>query len=107
MYLAMIISLLVVAILMAYMLAAKKDISNWLIALEVGAFLVFEVLFIIFHPIVGAVSFCGFGLFIIFILTDKYDFTATWWRYVVYGTLAITVLVFVFQLIEVFAGRLF
>ena len=107
MFLAMIISLVILASLVVYTLVGKKDIKNSLIALEVVAFLVFEILFTIYHPIVGVITICGFVFFGIIALTDKIDVTPTWWRVVVYGTLALSCFAFAFQLIEVFAGRLF
>lgn len=108
MFLAMIISLVVLACMIVYTIAGKKDIKNGWLALEIAAFVVFEVLFTIYHPLVGVITLCGFTLFGIIVLTDKFDVnTPTWWRVAVYSTLAISCFSFAFQLIEVFTGRLF
>ncbi|MBR3280352.1 MAG: hypothetical protein IKI57_00705 [Clostridia bacterium] len=86
-----------------------KDPPKWVAPTEVVVFIIYEVLNLIYHPIVGIGVICAFGFICMLLFIDRNDnaIQPKWWKPFLYICLLAFTVAILYQVVEIFTGRLF
>ena len=82
---------------------------NWVVYGELVAFIVYELLNLIYHPLVGSMVIAAAVFIGVLLFIDRNDsaILPKWWKPFLYFSLLLFSVSLVYQAVEVFTGRLF